>query len=111
MALYTCDCIDPWYIDITNNNKLICPSERITDCSYYTNPHPTFDFMVRSTKQCVNECPINYPYSFNKECFSSCENEAKSKYLYNVKKVGTSYECQCINLWNYIDPEKNKKIV
>ena len=107
LALYSCECIDPWYFD--ENKKMICPERpnSILDCSSYSSPF--FKFMIKKTKQCVNECPINYPYFFNQECFSSCENEAKSVYLYKVKTVKSSYECECENLWYYIDVEKTKK--
>ena len=109
LAKYSCQCIDPWYLDQSNNNKMMCPARpnSIEDCLYYNSP--TIEFMIKETKQCLNECPIEYPYSFNRECFTSCENHAKSKYLYNVKKVGNSFECQCVSLWHYSDAEKKKK--
>ena len=103
---YVCKCEDPWYYE---GKIMTCPNDadHITDCSQYTGKD--FKFMIKETKECVKECPPDYPYYFNKMCFKSCENEAKSLYNLNVKTVELSYECQCVNLWYYEDAAKTIK--
>ena len=64
---------------------------------------------MRKTSQCVNECPQDYPYYFNNECYSSCENEAKQLFHLNLKTVVPLLECQCENLWYFIDDEETTK--
>ena len=105
LADYGCKCQYPWYYDESDNNKMMCPISN-TDCTSYSQ---NFNFMIKKTLQCVKECPYNYPYSFNNECFTSCENEAKIEYRLNVKTVEFSYECQCENLWYYIDTDRKIK--
>jgi len=100
LSEYICGCPDKWYID--ENKKTIC----VNDCF---SGDKIFKYLVRKTLQCVNECPIDYPYYFNKECYSSCENEAKQLYHLSLKTVKPLLECQCENLWYFTDNEKTTK--
>ena len=105
---FGCGCKRLWYYEKSKNNKLVCINDKnITDCTEYSKK--SFKYTVKKTGQCVNECPEDYPYSFNQWCFKSCEDEAKSEYLYNVKTDGSSKNCKCQNLWHITDPDKNYK--
>jgi len=103
LAKYTCECRNPWFYN--DVHKKICSDSKIEysikDCNNFTkpNPIPKYDHLVRATLQCTDKCGPYYNYTFNKECFESCE-EAAIYYHYLIKKGG-SYECQCQNLWFY----------
>ena len=101
LSKFKCECKpgDSWYID--DNNIKNC----VTDC-YSMNP--PFKYTIKNTSQCVNTCPPDY-YIFNNECFTSCEDEAYSKYHLNIKTVGNFHDCQCRGLWRYTDSENNFK--
>jgi len=73
----------------------------ITDCNNFTNPNPVpiYDHLVRRTLQCIDKCPKEFNYTFNKECFENC-SEAAFYYHYVIEKEN-SYECICQNLWFY----------
>ena len=89
-ASYECQCSNKWYRD--TKEDIICTSD---------NNCPTDDdykYIIKETNECVKSCPTNYHYSFNLECFESCEI-AKSSYQYPVKTVKDSFECRCENLW------------
>ena len=94
-----CDCPRPWFYDIQNGYQMNCPDDSIKKCRDFDRNVP---FMIDSTRQCVEECPPEYPYYFNHRCFTSCES-ANEIHQYNVEKVEGSYECGCPNLWK-IDP-------
>ena len=108
LAIRACVCGRPWYYDDTNNNEMHCPSssESINYCSDYNK---NINFMIHDTKQCVQKCPMNYPYYFNQECFKSCENH--SELVYDYVKSQENDECQCQNLWYYEDTGRTKKNV
>ena len=97
----TCRCVNLWYFN-TKTKSNVCPddSNKKEFCKDFTEYDEKLNFLVKSTKQCVTSCPSDYPYSFNDECFHSCE-EANSIFLYNVKQEGDSTICICNNLWKY----------
>ena len=105
LAKKTCICQKPWYYD--DDNKMHCPdsTEEINYCSDYSDLN--LEFMIHDTKQCVKQCPSNYPYYFNQECFTNCEYHANSVYNYISKR--DSYECQCSYLWYYVDETHKQK--
>ena len=94
-----CDCPRPWFYDVQHGYQMNCPDDSIKKCRDFERNVP---FMIDSTRQCVEECPPEYPYYFNHRCFTSCES-ANEIHQYNVEKVEGSYECGCPNLWK-IDP-------
>ena len=103
LSKYICVCPEKWYIDENDGNKkTIC----VNDCFSVS---PPFNYLVRKTSQCVNECPEEYPYYFNNECYSSCENEAKQLFHLNLKTVVPLLECQCENLWYFTDDDETTK--
>ena len=66
-----------------------CPAEDsgITRCQKYKEiQNLDLDYMIKETKQCVKECPSEFHYDFNYECFTSCE-EVDTKYLYHVQNI------------------------
>ena len=100
LASFTCICERPWYYDSSNNNVMHCPGtseSAIHYCEQYVGKN--LKFMIHDTKQCVEKCPSDYLYFFNRECFKNCE-DANLEYNYSSKK--NSYECQCKYLW-YIE--------
>ena len=107
---YVCKCLNPWYND-KENNKIICSDSKyplsIFDCKNFTTPKE-FKYLVKHTLECIDDenCPENYPYHFNNECFKDCENDASSFYHYLAPKKD-SYECECSNLW-FINNSTNK---
>jgi len=103
-----CVCERPWYYKNGQTPPINCPDEEVSKkyCSDYF-PGENIDFMIHDTKECVEKCPSDHPYYFNQECFTNCENDAEMEYHYVTKKG--SYECQCKNLWHYIDSERTKK--
>lgn len=101
LSKYRCECKpgDSWYID---NTKI---KHCISNCQ---SVDPPFEYTIKSTSQCVNTCPPEY-YIFNNECFTSCEDEAYSKYHLNVKYVEPYQDCQCRGIWHYTDNENKIK--
>ena len=97
----TCRCVNLWYLN-TKTNSIVCPedSNKKELCQDFTDTDEKLNFLVGSTKQCVTSCPSDYPFSFNDECFRSCE-EAKLKFLYDIEQDGDSTICICNNLWKY----------
>ena len=109
-ATLTCRCNNLWYFDERQNIN-ICPtgSDIKNTCKEFAGKN--FNFLIKSTNQCVASCPSDYSYSFNDECFNSCLN-ANEEYHYDVKTNGDSKICICNNLWKYeIDSNNNKKII
>ena len=97
-ANYECDCNieQSWYYeDNIKNCVTTCPG--------------TFKYTVRSTRECVNECPLDYPYYFNEYYYSSCENEAKRDFGILVKTNAPYKECQCEYSWYYSNNDKTRK--
>ena len=100
---YTCDCHNPWFYN--DVHKKICSDSMIeysiTDCNNFTNPNPVpiYDHLVRRTLQCIDKCPKEFNYTFNKECFKNC-TEAAFYYHYVIEKENSN-ECVCQNLWFY----------
>jgi len=108
LSKYKCECKEgySWYKE---DNIKYCVSSCFLDSK-------KFKYVVKETSECVNSCHSatnpSYPYYFNNECFSSCENEAKKKYHLTVKtdtKNPSNYECQCDYLWHYKNKEENIK--
>ena len=109
MAERECFCDNPWYYDY--NGLMHCPQPgTILSCQNYNDIK--YKYMNKENKQCLKECPSNYKYHFNYECYESC-NEINDKYNYNVKTVESSFECKCQNLWsiNHFPLEHIDKIV
>ena len=98
LALFKCDCARPWYYDPSENIKINCPPNdgSITRCEDYTEKD--FKYYVEETRQCVKECPPEYPYFFNNKCYTTCEH-ANDIYGLNIESVESSFECTCQNLW------------
>jgi len=100
---YTCECHNPWFYNKVQ--KKICAESMIeysiTDCNNFTepNPVPTYDHLVKRTLQCIDKCPKEFNYTFNKECFENC-TEAAFYYHYVIEKENSN-ECVCQNLWFY----------
>ena len=100
---YTCECHNPWFYNKVQ--KKICAESMIeysiTDCNNFTepNPVPTYDHLVKRTLQCIDKCPKEFNYTFNKECFKNC-TEAAFYYHYVIEKENSN-ECVCQNLWFY----------
>ena len=100
IAPYTCQCDNIWYYD--SNGEIECTtSTEVQECLEHN-----FRFLIKDTNQCINSCPIDYPFSFSNECFKSCE-DANSKYQYPIKAKNGSNECVCDNLWK---KNENNKI-
>ena len=55
-------------------------------------------YLIKKTNQCVKNCPKEYNFYFNHECFSSC-SEANS--FYDVEEKSGSKECVCKKFWKY----------
>ena len=66
---------------------------------------------MKKTKQCVVACPSDYSYSFNDECFHSCESAKNEFNLDVIKTSEDSKICKCRNLWKYETNDDIKKIV
>jgi hypothetical protein len=71
-----------------------------------TDLNENMKYLIKKTNQCVKNCPKDYNYYFNHECFSSC-TEASSSYGYEVEEKSGSKECICKKFWKYND--KNLK--
>ena len=103
LSKFHCDCLNPWYYYDGNARKSKKCSESvypdsIADCNNFTNPEQKFKYLVKHTLECRKEdCPSEYPFHFNNECFKNCETDAESYYHYLKKK--NDKECECINLW------------
>ena len=103
LAQYKCDCKRPWYYYVGENKIMHCPpnDNSIKKCKDYASKDLLY--MIDSTRECVKNCPTEYPFYFNNKCFVSCDY-ANELYRYNTEKVESSYECRCPNLWS-IDPD------
>ena len=108
LADLACICKKPWYFYFDNSEKKMeCAAEDDDTINYCYDYGRNINFMIHETKECVEECPGDYPYYFNNECFNNCEIHAKRKYPYLVQKE--SYECQCKYLWHYKDYSRKIK--
>ena len=97
ISKYTCRCNYIW-------GEGICSNSSVTSCEDLGKSD--LKYLVKKTKECVKNCPNYYPYYFNDECFSTCD-EAKY-YGYNVKKKDdTSKECIC-EVYFRINVDNNK---
>ena len=92
IAPYTCQCENIWYYD--SQGEIQCKES--TDFQECLNNN--FRFLIKDTNQCINSCPVDYPFIFSNECFKSCE-DANYKYQYPIKVKEGSKECVCNNLW------------
>ena len=107
---FICDCHNPWFYN--DEHKKVCADSMIEysilDCNNFTdpNPNPVLDHLVRRTLQCVDKCPKEFNYTFNKECFENCKEAAY--YYHYVTEKKNSYECICENLWFY-EPNNKKQ--
>ena len=79
--IYKCICKNKWYEE--SEDRMICSNDSNKKCEDF---HSNYKFYIKRTNQCLEKCQGEYSYSFNNECFSSCE-EAKYDYGYNVKKM------------------------
>ena len=107
-ATKTCQCKNLWYYD-ESQKKNECPSDEKTSCKEFTGKN--FNYLVKKTKQCVVACPSDYSYSFNDECFHSCESAKNEFNLDVIKTSEDSKICKCRNLWKYETNDDIKKIV
>ena len=104
LANYICDCLNPWYYydevkKIKNCSESIYP-DSIEDCNNFTYSEPKFKYLVKHTLECrYDNCPDDFPFHFNKECFKNCTDDASSYYHYLKEKDDGSKECECTNLW------------
>ena len=96
LAASYCRCKNTWYID--TNGIEVCKDN---DVSCIGIDNLNFKFVITPTKQCVNSCPDNYPYTFNNECLLSCRNE------HNTNE--DTKTCECQNLWKYDEERKTKQ--
>ena len=109
-ATNSCRCKTFWYFEETTQ-KNVCPTEDKNSCKDFTGKG--FNYVVKSTRQCVVSCPSDYSYSFNDECFYSCDN-AKTQFNYDVKINPDNEEskvCICNDLWKYETEGDTKKII
>ena len=53
----TCRCKNLWYFDETKQ-KNICPTDIKTSCKDFSEYN--FNYIVKSTRQCVVSCPSDY---------------------------------------------------
>ena len=90
-AQQTCDCASgkKWYI--TGNIK-----NCVDSCS-------SFKYEVYSTKECVNECPIDNYYIFNEYCYKRCEDNPR------LQTKEPYRECLCKYGWYYTNSEKTMR--
>ena len=106
-ATYTCQCKSNWYFDDSSNENK-CIGEKKCSEIEVGEKEPKYKYLIKDTKKCVINCPNSY-FSFNNECFKSCE-DAKNTYHYPVKKDKNldSNECICENLWKAGDSDDEK---
>ena len=103
-----CFCKGVWYEDINNGNG-DCYEETKTTCDVL-NGIFDYKYIVYPTKECVSSCPKYFKYSFNDQCFASCdEANALLNYVSEKQKLKEdSNTCICSNLWKYDDEDKSK---
>ena len=104
-TVYECSCTsDLWYKG--DDNKIKCNSDGKSTCEELAGDSKKL--LVKDTKECVGECPTNYRYIFNDECYNSC-SDVKKYYGYEMKTETETYgnECKCKHLWK----SENNKIV
>ena len=112
-AKYKCECLRPWYYELDSGTEeyiMHCPapSDNIKECKNY-RPNLNIINMIEETRQCYEECPVEYQYLWNELCFTSCEY-ANNKYAFNIETVQNSFLCNCQNLWHKNTTDEDKKI-
>jgi len=97
---YICSCTtDLWYTDIDDNKTIKCISDAaISSCKDIKS---SLIFQVKDTKECVENCPLDHPFSFGNECFTNCE-DIKNYYDYNIVESENKI-CKCKDLWKTVD--------
>ena len=104
-----CYCKGVWYQDEEDNIKG-CNSEEQNSCNVFKN-YGSYNYLILPMKRCVISCPNEYPYYFNDNCFSSCEEGNENRE--DGQKIITSTEsdskeCVCEGYWKY--DENYKKV-
>ena len=87
---YTCVCKYIWA-----ENSGCSADNADKKCSYF---NVNLKFLIKTINKCVKNCPKEYKYFFNNECFSSCD-EAKEYYNVKDNDNSDSTECQCQSYW------------
>ena len=92
-----CECIDKYYYGINNEGKIckICLSKN-------ANCPSTFNFLIKETNECVQECKDTYKYTFENTCVSSCDSIKNSE----ASQVDGKDICKCKYKY-YIDKNNN----
>ena len=92
-----CECIDKYYYGINNEGKSgkICLSKN-------ANCPSTFNFLIKETNECVQECKDTYKYTFENTCVSSCDSIKNSE----ASEVDGKDICKCKYKY-YIDKNNN----
>ena len=96
---YECKCTDLWYM---SGNIIMCKTNTANNCKEAFGDN--YKYLIKETKQCVSECPGDYPYLFDNECFNSCDNVSRY-YDFEVKKINENL-CDCKNLWKSVNGVK-----
>ena len=97
-SYYECACIDLWYKD--NNGTIHCNNNTDKKTCETAFQGENRNYLIKETKECIQKCEGNYPFSFGNECFNDCK-DIKSYYDFDTEKDkdNNKKECKCPKLW------------
>ena len=94
-----CVCKYLWYYDEKSKTD-ICEENNYQNCADLNEgKSKNFNYYIQSIRQCVNSCPKEYNYYFNKNCYRTCDEAGLSNQT-------DSFECKCKGNWKIVDDEK-----
>ena len=91
LSLYKCRCVNLWYKDSQDNNKIKCLSPEVESCNIDGKTKKIVD-----TNECVENCAL----VFNEgECFDNCDEVKKYYPGFEYIKTEDGSKCRCKGLW------------
>ena len=100
LSLYKCRCVNLWYKDSQDNNKIKCLSPEIETCNIDGKTKKIVD-----TNECVENCDLVFN---DGECFDNCDEVKKYYPGFEYIKTEDGSKCRCKGLWIKNEQNNNK---
>ena len=98
LSLYKCRCVNLWYKDSHDSNKIKCLDSETKECNIDEKTK-----LIVDTNECVANCDLEFN---DGECFANCDEVKKYYPGFEYIKTEDGKKCRCNGLW--IKNENNK---
>jgi len=98
LSLYKCRCVNLWYKDSQDSNKIKCLNPETKECNIDGKTK-----LIVDTNECVASCDLEFN---DGECFANCDEVKKYYPGFEYIKTEDGKKCRCNGLW--IKNENNK---